>query len=51
MDTFLHKSRHQPSVTVLARGANTVWRETFEGENFHGSVEREHFEEKTFAEC
>ena len=28
----------------------TVWRETFEGENFHGSVRSEHFAEKTFVE-
>ena len=29
----------------------TVWREIFEGENFRGSVGREHFAEKIFIEC
>ena len=30
---------------------HTLWRETFEGENFHGSGKSDHFTEKTFAEC
>ena len=30
---------------------DTVQRETFEGENFCGSVRSDHFAEKTFVEC
>ena len=30
---------------------NTVQRENFEGENFRGSVGKDHFAEKTFVEC
>ena len=29
---------------------HTVWREIFKGVNFRGSVEREHFAEKSFME-
>ena len=35
---------------ALATDMNTVQREIFEGENFRGSVGKEHFAEKTFAE-
>ena len=57
MHTVLHvvgMHVHTPCaiVYVLSRShCNTVQREIFKGENFRGSVGKEHFAEKTFAEC
>ena len=45
------QTRENSSCPNSIRMKITLQREIFEGENFRGSVRRDHFAEKTFAEC